>query len=68
MKIKLISISWAPRWDKNDKLFYVGRSWEASVWTLDKSKRIELYSTRVQLGPIRIKFGFLDNQEFEELT
>ena len=54
-------IHWCPRWDIEDALFYIGKSWECSVWLLDKSKRIEIYSTRVQLGPIRISLGALPN-------
>ena len=59
-------IFWCPRWDKEDALFYIGKSWECAVWLLDKSKRIDIYSTRIQLGPIRIQLGHLP--EFECTT
>jgi len=61
-----IKIAWAPRWDKEDSLFYVGKSYEASVTRLD-GRRIELYSTRLQLGPLRISFGAYPHEGFEEI-
>ena len=59
MKTIPIGFFWCPRWDKEDALFYIGKSWECAVWTLDKSKRIDLYSTLIQIGPIRICLGYL---------
>ena len=61
-----IRITWAPQWDKNDAFFYVGKSWEASVKTLDGA-RVELYSTRIQLGPIRIMLGSYPHEGFEQI-
>lgn len=59
MELKTIpfQIHWCPRWDKEDALFYIGKTWEYAGWTLDKTTRIDIYSTRVQLGPIRISLG-----------
>lgn len=61
--IRPFSIHWCPRWDKSESLFYIGRSWQASVWTLDKSKRIELFGLRIQIGPIRILLCTFDLEQ-----
>ena len=61
-----IRIRWAPRWDKEDSHFYVGDSWEASVTLLD-GRRVELYSTRIQIGPISILLGTYGHDGFEQL-
>ena len=62
-----IQVKWAPRRTKDDALFYVGKSWEASVKMLD-GNRVELFSTRVQVGPIRILLGAYPNQGFEQIA
>jgi hypothetical protein len=59
LNTKLIGIFWCPRWDKEDALFYIGKSWEFSFWNLHKTKRFEFYSTRIQIGPIRIQLGYI---------
>jgi len=41
---------------EDDKFFYFGRSWTASVWLLDKSKRVNIYGFRWTLGPFHIGF------------
>lgn len=68
MKAKSIPIRvvWAPRWDKDDALFYVGDTWEASVKRLDGT-RVELFSTRIQIGPIAILLGSYPHDGFEQI-
>jgi len=63
VRIKPISIRWCPRWDKSDKFFYVGKSWEASFRTLAGEYRCEMESTRIQIGPIRIMICSFDLPE-----
>lgn len=69
MKVKSIPIrfSWGWRWDKNDAHFYIGKSWEADVKRLD-GQRVSLYSTRIQLGPLRIMLGTYGHEGFEQIA
>jgi hypothetical protein len=62
-----IKIVWSPRWDKNDALFYVGKSFEAKVKRLDGTP-VNLYSTRIQIGPIKIMLGFYPHEGFEDIV
>lgn len=59
VKTKPFSIRWCPRWDKLDALFYWNKSWEGAA-TEFGGGRIDFYSTRIQIGPIRIILGGLD--------
>lgn len=65
VRIRPISIRWASRWDRSDKLFYIGKSWEASLCTLAGEYRCELESTRIQIGPIRIMLCSFDLPEHD---
>ena len=59
VRIRPFEISWCPRWDKSDALFYWGRSWQASMKTLT-GNRVELYGLRIQIGPVRITLCTFD--------